>query len=574
MNRAAKFCLCALYATAVATESTSGPVIRDERFGVMTHFAQGWDVRTVDAIARMGVGEVRDELYWKAIETKPNRYVFPQAYDRYMAALHRAGVAPLIVLSFENPLHDGGATPYTDEGLAAFGRYAVEVLRHYGQQIRAVEVWNEYNGSFVHGPATNDRANNYLRLLRATYTAIKRERPDVTVVGGATSGVPLPYWDKLLNGGALDWMDALSVHPYRYDDPPEGIDTEITQLRSLVRNHGAGKEKPIWVTEIGWAVRPTQADGESAISEEMQAHFAVRCYALLLASGAQRVFWYLFRDHQGFNMGLVHGSPKEEPRPAYVALATMVSELRGAQFESRDHTRSDIYSICFRRPDGERTRVIWSLQPHRVEVSGVTRAVDWQGNPVRMSDVLDLDETPIFVTGPLRGLPPPADTLVADSVRDFSAHQGEKGWVYGESAGLSGTFKPLPDFGGDDWRKSWGGELPYLSITAADQHPSTAKSTPVSAVRRWRSNVEGEVEIAGRFRCGTSGDGVHVRVAVEGDPRVDVELGGGKPIATAFDFTEYVRPGTVIDFATSPGPGTNIDGDATALAVTIRKPTP
>ena len=66
-------------------------------------------------------------------------------------------------------------------------RYAVEVLRHYGSEIKAVEIWNEYNGTFCKGPATQDRSGTYLRMLRAAYTAIKRERPDVLVLGGATS---------------------------------------------------------------------------------------------------------------------------------------------------------------------------------------------------------------------------------------------------------------------------------------------------------------------------------------------------------------------------------------------------
>ncbi len=116
-----------------------------------------------------------------------------------------------------------------------------------------MEIWNEFNGTFCKGPAARDRAGTYLQMLRVAYTAIKRERPDVTVVAGATSGIPVPYWEELLAGGGLAFMDVVAVHPYRYDLPPEGLETDITHLQNLVKKYNGGKPKPIWVTEIGWS---------------------------------------------------------------------------------------------------------------------------------------------------------------------------------------------------------------------------------------------------------------------------------------------------------------------------------
>jgi hypothetical protein len=98
-------------------------------------------------------------------------------------------------------------------------------------------------------------------------------------------------------------------------------------------------------------------------------------------------------------------------------------------------------------------------------------------------------------------------------------------------------------------------------------------STPVSAVRRWKSNYAGPVRIAGHFRCGTQGDGVGVSILVDGQRRFRKLLGGGNgnPVVESFDFVQAVRPGTLIDFAVDPGPGVDINFDATTVYVTISR---
>lgn len=548
-------------------------------FGVMTHFAHGWDPSWMSLIAQGSIADVRDELYWDRVEPKRGTFVFPAEYDRYMAGLRQNQISPLIVLSFENKNYDGGSTPFTDEGFAAYARYGVEVLRHYGKQIGAVEIWNEYNGTFCKGPAAHDRAGTYLKMLRTAYAAIKRERPDVLVAGGATSGMPMPYWEELLAGGGLDFMDVLSVHPYRYGSPPEGLETEITALQDLVKKYNDGKPKPIWVTEIGWGTKPSAAPGDLAIDDAVQAKFLVRAYALLFSAHVPRVYWYLLRDYNGLKMGLVRDYAKRAPKPAYVAMATMIQQLHDARFVRREETPADLYSLVFARPTGEQVRVIWSLRPMAVTVSGAVAAVDMQGSTVAAAKQLNLDDSPLFVTGPLTGLPRPAEakeTVLADSARDFSEHQGGQGWSYGVFIGSSTVFKPLGTCQTTDWTKVWTDKYPYVSVTKGDQHPSSAGQTPVAAVRRWQSDFAGPVRIAGQFRCGTQGDGVGVSIFSDGRRRFRKLLGGGNenPVVESFDFVETVHPGTSIDFAVDPGPAVNINYDVTQVAVTITKESP
>lgn len=546
----------------------------DPRFGVMTHFAQGWDPGWADVAAIRGIGAVRDELYWNAVEQKRGVYAFPAMFDTYMSALRRNGISPLIVLSFENPNYDSNQTPYSEEAVGAYGRYATEVLKHYGDQIQTLEVWNEYNGSFCQGPATADRAGYYAKMLRVAYTQIKAQRPEVTVLGGATAGVPLPYWEKLMAAGALSSMDALSIHPYRYDSPPEGIENDIAALQTLVKRYNQGQPKPIWVTEIGWG---TNDAGGVQISEETQASYLVRAYALLLSANVERVYWYLLRDYNNLSMGLTKDDAT--PKAAAFAMEVMIRELSGRNFVAKENTASGVYSLVFSGPTGD-VRVAWALQPTQVSITGQTGIVDLNGNQVGAADGLTLTDSPVFIAGPVKGLAVAqasgstsgssalvatgAEKVLVDSNRDFSSP-----WLYGAFVGDSVMFQSLTNYSVTDWTVQWGGPYPYLSVTPTDQHPSALNGQPVAAVRRWVSRSEGTVHVTGRFSCGSQGDGVGVRVLVNGAPLVRKLLGGGSATQETFDFQQPVQVGTVLDFAVDPGPGTNIDFDATTVSVSI-----
>lgn len=543
----------------------------DHRFGAMTHFAHGWDPVWADIAALRGIKTVRDELYWDAVEREQGVFAFPRQFDAYMDSLRRNGIAPLIVLSFENRNYDDGDTPHTTEAISAFGRYGTEVLKRYGEQIQTVEIWNEYNGTFCKGPATANRAGTYATMLREAYAQIKKSRPEVTVLGGATAGIPMPYWEKLMQNGALASMDALSIHPYRYEAPPEGIEDEIVALQELVRKYNNGESKPIWVTEIGWGTQVTPAPGALRIDEATQARFLVRAYALLLSANVERVYWYLFRDYEDFTMGLTTADAR--PKLAAFAMQVMVNELTNARFVRREATTPGLYSMLFVRPSGEEVRVVWSLESTSLAADGATRIVDLEGRTRTITSRISVDDSPLFISGQLAALPPPPNLRVsqlADARTGFSGQQGGNNWSFGERVGADPTFRPLPNYTVSDWNAAWGGAHPYLSITPGDQHPSATGNGPVTALRRWTSDRSDSVRIVGEFRCSTNGDGVGVSVLVNGQRVFQRSLGGGHSVSATFDLEQNIAPGTTIDFAVDPGPGTDISYDATQITASIR----
>lgn len=549
-------------------------------FGAMTHFAQGWDPALVPQLAAAGVTAVRDELYWAVVEPRPGEFRFPASYDAYMSALQAAGIAPLIELTFENPHYDRGLTPHTAEGFSAYARYATAVLQRYGPQIKALEIWNEYNGTWCRGPATADRAGTYAQMLHAAYAAIKRERPDVTVVGGATAGLPLPYLERLFAAGALQWMDAVSIHPYRSDSPPEGIELQVAALRRLIARYNGGRTIPIWVTEIGWGTRAAAAPGDLAIDEETQARFLVRALVLLASSGVDRVYWYLARDDRMTpTMGFLRNDSAFTPKPAARALAALNARLHDALFVARETAAGGVYSLRFTRTSGGDVRVLWSLAPFPLAIGADTTVTDLYGRALAPAadGTITVGDSPVFICGQLPTLPAAASPTaqpVAESFSGFSAAQGRDGWSYGAFVGDTTAFRPLARYRITDWKEEWTDVFPFISVTAGQQHPGRSGATPVAAVRRWTSDFAGRVRIAGRFKATTKGDGVRARILVDGQTVYDAALGGGRAIAATFDLTQPVHAGSTLDFAVDPGPAANLDDDATDVAIVVERITP
>lgn len=566
------------------------------RFGVMAHFAQGWDRDLLPLIREAGIRHIRDEQYWDAVETKAGVFAFPKSFTAYMAEVGAAGLEPLIVMSFGNRNYDDGATPFTPGGRAGFARYGRALLEQYGPQLTMLEVWNEFNGSFVRGPADEDRPFHYARLLEQAYLEIKRTHPDVLVLGGAAVTIPLPWFRAIFEHGALDHLDGLVVHPYGAS--PEYVGREIEALRNLIKEHNDGVAKPIFVTEFG-------RREDSEVGRRETASYLVKMATAMLGSGVERMYWYLMRDYQagGSNfesMGLIrsHDSPfgRYAPAPAYVAYATVIDQLEGATYVGREPTdpRTEIHLF---EKNGEQIRVAWaSAGTPRIhlETPATLSRVDLMGKAAnlqpRAGEVsLLLSTTPVYLKGPVEALREwRPDVLLADTARDFGIVEAAGDWRYGhydgdgvgagdglppDGAQSDDDFEPLHPVS-DLWREVWGDPaLGPIRIDRSDQHPGARDGRPVWAVRRWVSPIEATVRVRGRVALvDPGGDGTAVRILQDGVPVFSRSLAATREEAASYDLTVDVMPGSKVDFALSPGPETRLDFDATVFEGSITLP--
>ncbi|HEY5893239.1 MAG TPA: sugar-binding protein [Chthoniobacterales bacterium] len=397
--------------------------VKESPFGVMTHFAAAWSPDLIPVLAAAGIKNVRDEVFWAGVEKERGKFVFPTQFDTYMRILSEHHQTVLTPLSFGNRLYDDaadapsyGIAPHTPEGIAAFGRYGEAVLQHYGKQIPAVEVWNEFNGSFGKGPA-DGRAEAYARILNPTYDTIKKLRPDVTVLGCATIGIPTGWIEEVFKNGGLQHMDAVSVHPYGYLFTPEIHIAKLAALREVMRKYNNGKEKPIWATEQGYFTsKPGELGNRNPITEQVQAKYLVRVNAIFLANNVAKTFWYLARDDKAFaTMGLV-GRPddpngKYAPKPAFAAYGVLTRMLTGSKFSDRDDTAPDVFSYHFSGGD-EDVRVLWAVKNPQTVALKTTKPVlltDLMGvrktlKPKKGRVTIELTDAPVYATGAISGV--------------------------------------------------------------------------------------------------------------------------------------------------------------------------
>jgi len=377
-------------------------------FGVGVHFMGSNNSSLARLIATMGAGAIRDDATWAKIERSPGSYNFSN-FDPTMEVLQQNTLDPLLILDYNDRFYDKGQTPYDNAGLTAFANYAKALVTHYGQQLKAVEVYNEYNGVFSTGPCTRQPAC-YARLLSYTYRAIKAVRPDVTVVGGAALYADLHWFNKLFESGGLSYMDVVSDHPYTTLDivSPElqGLAGQMKSLLDLIRRYNQGKAKPLWITEIGW---PTSF---LHMSERRQADYLVRGAVLSLAAGVQKIFWYDFLNDGADssqaeqNFGLLRASDAEgryTPKPAYVAYAVLIRELASRSFISREVVAPGIYDMRY----SGNLRIFWSTpirQSVALATNGPVTAVSMTGGtqtlvPSGGRVILNLSADPIYILG-------------------------------------------------------------------------------------------------------------------------------------------------------------------------------
>jgi hypothetical protein len=209
--------------------------------------------------------------------------------------------------------------------LAAWSTFLTDLTERYGSRILALEIWNEPNEPLFWKPSPDPVA--YAAVLRASYLAVKKVAPQLTVTSGGLSrndlGYLSAYYDaaqQYPDSSANHWFyDQLGLHPYcgdrspdlvdpkwRYSGPFGTVDGNFATMDQMVQIVATreGAPKRVWISEFGYSTRPSPP-WTAGVPDTRRAYFLARAYARARDAG--------FVD----GMGWYHSMPTPWDLPGY-----------------------------------------------------------------------------------------------------------------------------------------------------------------------------------------------------------------------------------------------------------------
>lgn len=244
---------------ASASPVSDAEVIANSPYGVCSHLGGGEEFdqipQNLEMMKKAGIRWARADFSWIGVEPSENEWRF-EHLDKVVAATKEVGIQVLPILDYDVPWASP-AYKNLDKWLA----YVRKTVERYKDQIRYWEVWNEENlKGFWHD---DPDAEQYARLLKETYKTIKAIDPELIVVYGGLAGVPIDFFEKSLDAGVADFFDVVNIHPYRGGlttrERVDKFQSEIGAFNAALTRRGY-KERPIWITEMGWATPPIFGD--------------------------------------------------------------------------------------------------------------------------------------------------------------------------------------------------------------------------------------------------------------------------------------------------------------------------
>ena len=326
---------------------------------------------TMDTLQDLGVKWVRRGFYWESIEKTPGTYDFAE-YDRLFKTFRARGISVIGCLFGD---HSGyvdeskKATHLTEKGRQGYAKFAAACAEHFKDDNVLWEIWNEPNTMTFwgrHGKTGNSEqyAEEYLALVKATVPAMKQANPQCYILGGSVSNMwteSYKWQTYCFKKGMLSTgIDAWSVHPYGLGRPEDYI-AAYGIVRKLATDAGA-KPLPMLNTERGFPVDKKAegfAGGEAGLQFEYQAWHLVRQYLVDQLCDIKMTSWYELGGTEGF--ALYKG---EQKFPAYKACKVLTQQLAGYKLDQRiDLASPKDFVLRYVNKNGGVKLVAWTCPP-------------------------------------------------------------------------------------------------------------------------------------------------------------------------------------------------------------------
>lgn len=200
-------------------------------------------------VSDLGLGWIRTDFrFWMVQEQQEDAEDWT-LLDETLAAVEQHGLKVLPVV-WKMPYFQRPILKNQNE----WRKWVRKLALRYKDRITAMEIGNEPNVAGFWSEK-QFRMADYVSLLKGAYEEIKSIAPSIRVSCAGWAGIPLDKLNEFYACGGGKYCDIISVHPYcdhEFENRPESfLDVQLESLRSLLTRYG-DKDKPIWITEIGW----------------------------------------------------------------------------------------------------------------------------------------------------------------------------------------------------------------------------------------------------------------------------------------------------------------------------------
>lgn len=347
--------------------------------------------------ADAGFNALKDDVFWSTAEPQRNRLRIMPQWRSYLDTASGLNMSRLAILGYGTPYHKG-AKPRTPEVTKDWLRYVDYVSRQLGNRVNYYEIWNEWD---LEAPKDRQLSLDYAKLVQETAPLLRKNTQSLAgtpakILAGAVTpdGMRFGFADSLIESGALDLMDGLSVHPYAHcaandGNTPEAWVRWMSDYERHIRSK-AGRDVPLYLTEMAW---PSH-QGPCGKSEVTQAVYMARIFFLArTVPNVKGMWWYdLYNDgpdryDQEHNFGVLHEDLS--PKPAYTMMRAIAPIVRDFSYDAQASVLSEnLYQLYFQK-GSERVLVAWAIGKPREERIVTTQAMS---GPVRLTDTVKAEQ--------------------------------------------------------------------------------------------------------------------------------------------------------------------------------------
>lgn len=368
------------------------------------------------------------------------------------------GIKPILVLGVDNSNIGINSAPIGEE-LEAFGKYVSAFVSDVKEYTNDYEVLNEVNWaaknyedniqSIKDGTKLVFGPDEYFEVLKVAHDRAVEVNPDSRIYSSFGAMVynnderldMLKWLERILELGAVDYMDAISFHIYTSPNTPEASPSKtvvVDDIRTILEKYDCA-DMPIRITEIGYS-SDKAVDINGAVSgdysELQQAMYSLRDLAMLYDKNLEAIQFYNAiekqdGDSEQDNFGLINTWTDDyvynasgvaySAKPVFVSLVNFNTLLSNAVLESKKQIKNGNYVYKFITKNEGEVYMLWnSKDMSSVEVlnipSDLVYVYDMYGNSrilrsTSQNYTIDISGEPTYVVVPKNTLYIPCDSL-------------------------------------------------------------------------------------------------------------------------------------------------------------------